>query len=67
MDFILWLLLAIAYIVVLTVFGLATWNKGHIVLFFVGFFLPILWIVGALLKPTNSAGAADARARLRGS
>ena len=65
MDLILWLVLAFAYVVVLVVFGLATWNKGHTVLFFAGFFFPLLWIVGALLKPTPEAGAASARARLR--
>ena len=66
MDLILWLALGLLYIIVLIVFGIATYNKGHTVMFFVGFFIPIVWIVGAMLKPTNAAGAASAHARLRG-
>ncbi|MBV9049980.1 MAG: hypothetical protein JOY58_17035 [Solirubrobacterales bacterium] len=37
--------------------GVATFRKGHYVLFLVGFFLPILWIVGALIRPTARAAA----------
>ena len=65
MDFVLWLVFGLIYIVALVVLGSATWSKGHLILFFVGFFMPLLWIVGALLPPTNAAETASARARLR--
>ena len=38
---------------------LTTLRKGHTVLFWVGIFLPFLWIVGALMHPTDSALAAE--------
>jgi hypothetical protein len=28
--------------------GVLTWKHGHRVMFFIGFILPILWIVGAV-------------------
>lgn len=37
--------------------GLATFRKGHYWLFWIGFFLPILWIIGALIAPTEGAAA----------
>ena len=38
-------------------FGLATFRKGHYWMFWIGFFLPILWIIGALIAPTPTAAA----------
>jgi hypothetical protein len=38
-------------------FGLATFRKGHYWLFWIGFILPILWIIGALIGPTPRAAA----------
>jgi hypothetical protein len=35
--------------------GLATFRKGHYWLFWIGFFLPILRIVGAPIAPTERA------------
>jgi hypothetical protein len=55
----LWILLATLYLVALFVLGLTTLRKGHTVLFWVGIFLPFLWIVGALMHPTESALAAE--------
>ena len=52
-----WFLLGIVYFMCLIFLGLATFRKGHYVLFLVGFFLPILWIVGALIRPTARAAA----------
>jgi hypothetical protein len=51
----LWILLAILYIVVGLYFGLATFSKGHYWMFWIGFFLPFLWIIGALIAPTERA------------
>jgi hypothetical protein len=55
----LWILLAAAYLVALFALGFATLRKGHTVLFWVGIFLPFLWIVGALMGPTDKALAAE--------
>jgi len=53
----LWILLAVIYIACLFVLGLATLRKGHYWLFGIGIFFPILWIVGALIAPTERAAA----------
>jgi hypothetical protein len=55
----LWILLAALYLMALFVLGLTTLRKGHTVLFWVGIFLPFLWIGGALMHPTDSALAAE--------
>ena len=49
-----WILLAIIYVACWLYFGLTTFRKGHYWLFWIGFFFPFLWIVGALIAP-NSA------------
>jgi hypothetical protein len=53
----LWTSLAIVYIVCLIVLGLTTLRKGHFVLFFVGIIFPILWIIGAVIRPTQRVAA----------
>jgi hypothetical protein len=54
---VLWVLLGVLYVACWIFLGLATFRKGHYVLFFIGFFFPILWIVGALIAPTARAAA----------
>jgi ABC-type multidrug transport system permease subunit len=54
---ILWILLGIVYIACWIYFGLATFRKGHYWMFWIGFFLPFLWIIGALIAPTEHAAA----------
>jgi ABC-type multidrug transport system permease subunit len=49
----LWILLGIVYLMCLVFLGLATFRKGHYWLFWIGFLLPILWIIGALIAPTQ--------------
>ena len=44
-------LLAILYIVLLITLGLMTIRKGHWVMFIVGIFIPLFWIIGALMPP----------------
>ena len=61
----LWILLGALYLFALFVLGLATLRKGHKVLFWVGIFLPFLWIIGALMHPTDSALTAQARNTLQ--
>jgi hypothetical protein len=57
----LWILLGALYLVALFALGFSALRKGHTVLFWVGIFLPFLWIVGALMPPTDSALAAEGR------
>jgi hypothetical protein len=54
---IIWILLGIVYLMVWVFFGLNTFRKGHYLLFWVGFFFPFLWIIGAIMAPTASAAA----------
>ncbi len=61
MSTFLWILLGVLYLTALVVLGTATLRKGHAVLFWVGFILPVLWIVGALMQPTSRAAAVQAR------
>ena len=53
----LWILLAIVYVMCWVYFGLATFRKGHYWMFWIGFLLPFLWIIGALIAPTDDAAA----------
>jgi len=53
------LLAAILYIAVFIWLGVTTFRRGHIVLFIVGFFLPILWIVGSLVPGPNDVRPAE--------
>ena len=52
---ILWIFLGILYVACWIYFGLATFRKGHYWMFWMGFFLPFLWIIGALIAPTDRA------------
>jgi hypothetical protein len=42
---------SVVYLLLLLIFGLKTLRKGHGLLFFVGIFFPLLWLVGAAIKP----------------
>ena len=41
--------LGIIYLVLLVVFAVLSFRKGHWVLGLIGFIFPILWIIGAVL------------------
>jgi len=43
--------LAILYVVLLITLGILTLRRGHWVMFIVGLFLPLLWIIGAVIPP----------------
>ena len=45
------------YLVLLITLGVMTLRNGHGWMFFFGIFLPIFWIIGAVMPPTP-AGAA---------
>ena len=49
--------LAILYFVLLITLGVMTLRKGHWVMFILGIFLPLFWIIGAVIPPAHPAGA----------
>jgi hypothetical protein len=65
MSVFLWLVLAAVYLAAFVVLGLTTLRKGHTALFWFGIVFPVLWIVGALMAPTSSAAAAEARTSIQ--
>jgi hypothetical protein len=40
------------YIVLLVTLGVMTLRKGHWVMFILGLFLPLFWLIGAVIPPT---------------
>jgi hypothetical protein len=44
----------ILYLVLFFVLGLMSIRKGHWVMFILGIFLPLFWIIGAILPPSRS-------------
>jgi hypothetical protein len=42
----------VLYFVLLVTLGIMSIRKGHWVMFLIGFFLPLFWLIGALL-PTR--------------
>ena len=47
----------ILYLVVAFTLGLMTLRNRHGWMFFFGIFFPVLWIIGALMKPPAAAAA----------
>jgi hypothetical protein len=56
MDTVLWILLVALYLACWFFLGLATLRKGHKLLFWLGIFFPLLWIIGAFMNPKPEAG-----------
>ena len=46
------------YLLLLLIPGLRTLRNGHGRLFFVGIFFPLLWLVGAAIKPAAPSSSA---------
>ena len=46
-----YVLLGILYFVLLVTLGIMTIRRGHWVMFLIGIFIPLFWIIGALLPP----------------
>ena len=44
---------AILYFVLMVTLGIMTLRKGHWVMFIVGIFLPLLWLIGAVIPPVR--------------
>ena len=51
------LVLGAIYLVLLVVLGVSTLQRGHWVMFIIGIFIPLFWLIGALLPPTANARA----------
>jgi hypothetical protein len=45
------------YLVIAFTLGLMTLRKGHWVMFIIGIFIPIFWLIGALIPPKRAAEA----------
>ena len=43
----------ILYLVLLITLGVITIRKGHWVMFIIGIFFPLFWLIGALLPPVR--------------
>jgi hypothetical protein len=48
---------AILYVVVLFTLGFTTLRKGHWVMFILGIFLPLFWLIGAVIPPASAQPA----------
>ena len=46
-----WIGGGVLYLVLLLTLGILTIRKGHWVMFILGIFLPLFWIIGALMPP----------------
>jgi hypothetical protein len=50
--------LALIWVILFFMFAFTALAKGHWMMFIIGFFLPIFWIIGALIEPTARAEGA---------
>jgi hypothetical protein len=48
-------ILGFVYLMLLITLGITAIRKGHWLMFVVGIFLPIFWVIGALMPPTDGA------------
>ena len=48
-----WGLLVVIYFVLLVVLGVTSLRKGHWIMFIIGIFFPLFWIIGAVLPPVE--------------
>jgi hypothetical protein len=45
-------LLGAVYVVLMVTLGIIAIRKGHWVMFIIGIFMPLFWVIGAMLPPT---------------
>lgn len=64
LEWILWSVLAAFYICCLFTVCMVTFQKGHTLLGIVGIFVPLLWLVGAML-PSKPGSTYEMRERAR--
>jgi len=46
--------LGLLYIVLLITLGILSLRKGHWIMFIIGLFIPLFWLIGALIPPRTS-------------
>ena len=46
-------ILGIIYFVLLITLGILSIRKGHWVMFIIGIFIPLFWIIGAIMPPAR--------------
>ncbi|HMD55847.1 MAG TPA: hypothetical protein VKG82_00065 [Solirubrobacteraceae bacterium] len=46
--------LSVLYIVLFLVLGLMSIRKGHWIMFIAGIFLPVFWVIGAIMPPARA-------------
>ncbi len=51
-------ILGVIYVVLLITLGIMSIRKGHWIMFIIGIFIPLFWIIGALLPPTRAGRSA---------
>jgi hypothetical protein len=51
----LWVGLGVLYLILLVTLGITSLRKGHWVMFILGLPLPIFWVIGALMPPSEDA------------
>jgi hypothetical protein len=44
----------ILYLVLIVTLGVLTLRKGHWVMFIIGFFFPVMWLIGAVIPPVDN-------------
>jgi hypothetical protein len=49
-----WFALGIIWLILLVTLGILSIRKGHWVMFIIGIFIPLFWLIGALLPPRRS-------------
>jgi len=46
---------ALLYLILIFTLGLTTLRKGHWVMFILGIFVPLFWLIGAVIPPCTAA------------
>jgi hypothetical protein len=64
LEWVLWSILAAFYVCCVFTVCMVTFQKGHTLLGILGIFVPLLWLVGAML-PSKSGSAYEIRERAR--
>jgi hypothetical protein len=49
-----WFALGILWLILFVTLGILSIRKGHWVMFIIGIFIPLFWLIGALLPPRRS-------------
>jgi hypothetical protein len=50
-----WVGLGIVYLALLVTLGIVSLRKGHWIMFIIGLFLPLFWLIGALIPSRRAA------------